>query len=317
MLTATTNNTLVTSTNVAVGRNAGEYYTELLDGQIVAMFLHGRKDNTVRKYQRDLSMFFAWLDGRSFRDVNLQDLQMWTSTLSGAPKSIRERISTVRSFYSWSVKLGILRLNPAAALEVPTVREALHERILTDEDRRAIIDNTTSLRDRALVTFAFTSGARVSELCNLRVKDLRFNADGSVVVSIHRTKTNTYTYQPYPATSSVCAMLSELVKDRSANDHVFRSNGVPATIASRSGDNKDGRLDESAVWRVVRAAVKRAGLDVPVSPHFFRHACATHLVQREKNLHSVAQWLGHNSIQTTMRYVHLLGDNNLSHHFED
>jgi integrase/recombinase XerD len=307
----------IVQTNNAVGRNVGEFYADQLDEQIVGMFLHGRSDNTVRKYGYDLSTFFAWLDGRSFRDVNLQDLQHWTLSLTGAPKSKRERIATIRSFYSWSLKLGIVRLNPAAALEVPKVREAMHERILTDADRNLITENTKTLRDRALLTFAFTSGARVSELCGLRVKDLRFKPDGSVLVSIYRSKTNTTTVQPYPATSTVCKMLSQLVENRSKDDYVFRSNGVPDNIKSTAGKNKDGQLDTSAVWRIVRAAVKRSGLDVPVSPHFFRHACATHLVQRETNLHNVAQWMGHNSIQTTMRYVHLLGENNLSHHFED
>lgn len=301
-----------TSTNVD---NYGQQYVDASDIQLVAMFLHGRTENTRRKYARDLSAFFDWLAGRSYRTVTLDDLQRWSDTLTGAPKSVRERIATVRSFYSWSTQLGILRLNPAAMLALPTVRESLHERMLSDDERTAMLAATTSTRDSALLLFLFYSGARVSEVCDLRAKDVRFAADGSCVVSIYRAKTNETTTQTYSPTSGMPERLRSLLDGCGPDDYVFRSSGVPTTIASRAGDNADGRLDTSAVWRVVKAAAKRAGITKPVSPHWLRHACATWLVQRERNLHNVSKWLGHSSITTTMRYVHVVGDLDLSHHF--
>ena len=298
-------------------QNVGTEYRTAEDQQLVVMFLAGRAAATTRKYDRDLRSFFDFIGSQSFRSVGLETLQQWSSSLSGAPKSIRERIATVRSFFAWSTKLGALRLNPAAMLSVPNVREALHERLLTDDERRAILDATVSQRDRVLVAFLFQSGCRVSELVALRAKDLRFDVDGSVAVTLTRQKTNDTTTQRYGAQSTVAKGLRDLVDGRTPDDHVFRSTGVPSTIASRAGSNKDGKLDASAAWRTVRAAAKRAGVQKTVSPHWLRHACATRLVQREPNLHSVAQWLGHNSIQTTMRYVHVVGSLDLSHHFDD
>ena len=303
---------LQTSTTVD---NYGSQYTAANDLQLVDMFLHGRTANTQRKYARDLAAFFGWLDGRSYRSVSLLDLQLWSDSLSGAPKSIRERIATVRSFYAWSTQLGIVRLNPAAMLAVPVVREALHERIMTDAERDRLLSAATSTRDRVLLQFLFASGVRVSELVALRVKDLRFRDDGACVVSIYRKKTNKTTTQVYGSTSPIPAALRELVDGRRAEDAVFRSTGVPASITSRSQQNVDGPLDPSAVLRIVKAAAKRAGIDKPVSTHWLRHSCATRLCEREQNLHNVASWLGHNSINTTQRYVHVLGDLDLSHHF--
>jgi integrase/recombinase XerD len=298
-------------------QNVGTEYRSAEDQQLVAMFLAGRAAATTRKYERDLQSFFQFIGDRSFRSVNLETLQQWSSSLSGAPKSVRERIATVRSFFAWSTKLGALRLNPAAMLSVPNVREALHERLLTDDERIAILDATLSQRDRMLVAFLFVSGCRVSELVALRVKDLRFDVDGSVAVTLTRQKTNDTTTQRYSAQSSVAQGLRELVDGCTPDDYVFRSTGVPTTITTRAAANKGGKLDTSAVWRVVRAAAKRAGVQKRVSPHWLRHACATRLVQREQNLHSVSQWLGHSSIQTTMRYVHVVGSLDLSHHFDD
>jgi integrase/recombinase XerD len=166
-----------------------------------------------------------------------------------------------------------------------------------------------------LLQFLFASGVRVSELVALRVKDLRFRDDGACVVSIYRKKTNKTTTQVYGSTSTITAALRELVDGRRAEDAVFRSTGVPASITSRSQQNVDGPLDPSAVLRIVKAAAKRAGIDKPVSTHWLRHSCATRLCEREQNLHNVASWLGHNSINTTQRYVHVLGDLDLSHHF--
>ena len=301
-----------TSTNVG---NYGQQYVDATDQQLVAMFLHGRTANTVRKYARDLSTFFDWLSGRSYRTLALDDLQRWTETLTGAPKSVRERIATVRSFYKWSTQLGILRLNVAAVLETENVKSALHERIMSDEERDAMLAATTSTRDSALLLFLFYSGARVSEVCSLRAKDVRFAADGSCVVAIYRPKTNDTTYQNYGAASSMPTRLRSLLDGCGPDDYLFRSTGVPATIASRAGQNANGRLDTSAVLRIVKAAAKRAGITKPVSTHWLRHSCATWLVQRESNLHNVSKWLGHSNIATTMRYAHIVGDLDLSHHF--
>jgi integrase/recombinase XerD len=313
-----------------------DQYASANDAQVVGLFLHNRTENTRRKYTRDLTLFFAWLGSRSLKSVSLDDLQAWTDTLDGAPKSKRERIATVRSFFKFATQLGFLALNPAALLKSERVKDSLHERILTDDERLAIIAATKQGRDRILCQFLFESGARVSEVCDLRVRDLRFGSDGSCLVSIYRAKTNETTTQRYSSGSVMPAGLRVLVDGRSSDDFVFRSSGRPSRIVeaeerkakaeaeerkAESTDvvlvknNIDGRLDESAVWRIVKAAAKRANISKPVSPHWLRHACATHLVQRENNLHNVARWLGHNSIQTTMRYSHVVGDLDLSHHF--
>lgn len=305
-------NALTTSTTAAV--NIGDQYTSTTDAQVVTMFLHGRSDNTKRKYERDLQSFFVWLDGRSFRSVTLPDLQDWSSSLTGAPKSIRERIATVRSFFQWSTRLGVLRMNPAALLQQPKVRGAMHERIMTETELQSILQSTTSERDRVLLLFLFVSGVRVSELVALSVKDLRFADDGSCTVSIYRQKTNSTTVQRH-ALPDLTSGLRTLVDGRRSDDAVFRSSGVPATIATRAGNNVDGRLDASAVWRIVRAAAKRAGITKSVSTHWLRHSCGSRLARRGANAADIANWLGHSSVQTAMTYIHVENALDLSHHF--
>jgi len=310
----TTSETAIVRSSSSLPANVGTEHANDSDAYLVGMFLRKRKPNTAKKYTRDLESFFRFLSGRSYRDVRLDDLQQWAASLSGAAKSVHERIATVRSFYAWSYKLGAVRLNPAAMLENPTVRERIAERVLSPEERERIIAAAATQRDYAILQFLFASGARVSELCALRKKDVRFKtSDGSVVVNLWREKIEDYTSQAYSAASGIPALLRLLVDGRDDESYVFRSTGVPSRIASRAGQNADGKLDTTAVWRIVRAAAKRAGINKHVSPHWFRHSCATQLIETAE-LTKVAEWLGHRNIQTTVRYIHIAGGLDLSSH---
>lgn len=294
--------------------NASDQFAAVEDAQVVAMFLHGRSKNTERKYRRDLDAFGCWLNGRSFRSVTLPDLQSWSSTLTGAPKSIRERIATVRAFFQWSMRLGIVRLNPAAMLQQPKVRGAMHERIMTEDERESVLRSASSHRDKVLLQFLFVSGVRVSELVALKVKDFRFADDGSYAVTIYRRKTNRIDVQTHTL-PELTQGIRELVNGRGPDDAVFRSTGAPATITTRAGQNADGPLDASSVWRIVKAAAKRAGVTKPVSAHWLRHSCGSRLARRGVSAADIANWLGHSSIQTAMTYIHIEKAPDLSHHF--
>ena len=90
---------------------------------------------------------------------------------------------------------------------------------------------------------------------------------------------------------SVWNALLPLRKDAGDNQPVFRS-------------RKGGHLDESQVWRIVRKAAKRAGIEKKVSCHWLRHAHASHALDRGAPIHLVQATLGHSSISTTGKYLH-------------
>jgi integrase/recombinase XerD len=297
--------------------NVGDYYGLYEDGAVLTMFLEGRKEATYRKYEADLKRFVEWLAGRSLQSVTLKDLQLWAASLTGAPKTVRERISTIRSFFTFCTKLGYLRYNPAELLKLPTVKDSLYERILSEEEWKSLRAATSNDRDYVLVDFLSQSGVRVSELCSLQWKDVRESEDGAIVVNIWRQKSEKATVQKYGASSRIASLFKKLREGRKDEDYVFYSYGVPSTIKERAGQNAYGKLDESAVYRIVRAAAKRAGITKPVSPHWLRHSCATRLATRLKDVAKVAEWLGHSNIATTMRYVHIVEALDLSEYLED
>ena len=133
----------------------------------------------------------------------------------------------------------------------------------------------------------YAGGFRVSEICSLKWRHLQQrDSVGQITVFGKGDKTRTVLMP-----QTVWDMLMRLKKDLPANAPVFCS-------------RKAGHLSPSAVWRVVKQATKRAGIDKDVSVHWFRHAHASHALDRGCPIHLVQATLGHSSIATTGRYLH-------------
>jgi site-specific recombinase XerD len=95
--------------------------------------------------------------------------------------------------------------------------------------------------------------------------------------------------------AAVWKLLTELRSERPGEDE-------PVFVSRKRRGG--GRLQPLAVLRIVRAAARRAGIALPVSPHWFRHAHASHALDRGAPIHLVQATLGHASITTTGRYLH-------------
>jgi integrase/recombinase XerD len=133
----------------------------------------------------------------------------------------------------------------------------------------------------------YVGGFRVAELCSLKWSDLqRRDSAGQITVFGKGGKTRTVLMP-----ESVWNAVQSLRGDAGENNPVFRS-------------RKGGHLDESQVWRIVRKASTRAGIDKAVSCHWLRHAHASHALDRGAPIHLVQATLGHSSIATTGRYLH-------------
>ena len=133
----------------------------------------------------------------------------------------------------------------------------------------------------------YAGGFRVSEICSLKWRHLQDrNSAGQTTVFGKRGKTRTVLMP-----QKVWESLEKLQQDSRVDAPVFLS-------------RKKGHLDESAVWRIVDNASMRAGIDKNVSARWFRHAHASHALDRGCPIHLVQATLGHSSISTTGRYLH-------------
>jgi len=260
------------------------------DGQLVDVWLHGRSPHTQRAYRADAERFQAAM-AKPLAAVTLADLQRFTDSLTGAPATRYRTLSAVKSLLAFGHRLGYLPFDVGKALRLPAVRSRLNERILSEADLHRILTLEPSPRNRAMLTLLYASGVRVGELCGLAWRDLRAEADGGQITVWGKGGQTRTIFLP----AAVWKLLAGLrPADAVPDDPVFRSR------KTRSG----GFLRPLAVLRTVRAAARRAGVDAPVSPHWFRHAHASHALDRGAPIHLVQATLGHASITTTGRYLH-------------
>ena len=261
------------------------------DAQLIAIWLYGRSPHTQRAYEADVERFQQTI-GKSFGHITLADLQPFAESLAGlAPASRYRTLSAVKSLLAFGHRLGYLRFDVGRALRIPAVRNRLAERILPEADLHRILNLEPNPRNRAILTLLYASGVRVSELCGLCWRDLQPVGDSGQITVFGKGGVTRATQLP----ASVWKLLNALRSRHSApDDPVFRS---------RKAKN-GGFLRPAAVLRLVRKAAQRAGIELPVSPHWFRHAHASHALDRGAPIHLVQATLGHASITTTGRYLH-------------
>ena len=262
------------------------------DDQLIELWLHERSPHTQRAYRADVGRFRLGV-GKPLKATTLEDLQKFANSLQEGAQASRARIlSAVKSLLAFGHKLGYLPFDVGRVLRLPAVRNRLNEKILSEADLHRVLSLESDPRNHAILTLLYASGVRVSELCALAWRDLQPNGDGGQITVFGKGSVTRSVQIP----ASVWQLLLVLKpKDVLLDDPVFRSR--------KQGRNR-GFLQPVAVLRVVRAAAKRAGIEVPVSPHWFRHAHASHALDRGAPIHLVQATLGHASVATTGRYLH-------------
>lgn len=257
------------------------------DERLIAMWLHGKAENTQDAYFRDVLLFTEFVD-KPLPQVGLGDVQAYADSIFGYKPSTRARkISSIKSLLGFGHRLGYLPVNVGAVVKAPAIKDTLAERILEERDVLSIIQAEPSLRNQLILDFLYKTGARVSELCALKWRDIvdrKALLQATVFGKGGRTRTIL------------------LPAGLSARMRSYRQNSSPESPVFQSAEG--GALHRSQVYRIVRAAAQRCGLENSVSPHWFRHAHASHALDHGAPTHLVQQTLGHASLATTGRYAH-------------
>ncbi len=257
------------------------------DSQLVEIWLHGRSCHTQRAYAGDVARFVAGA-GKPLSTVTLADLQRFADSLADLAPATRYRIlSAMKSLLAFGHRIGYLAFDVGRALRLPATRTRLAERILPEAEVHRMLSLEPDERNRAIVMLLYASGVRVSELCGLCWRDVQANGEGGQITVFGKGGKTRAVQLP----ESVAKLLAKLRSNAGEDDPVFRS-------------RKRGALQPVAVLRIVRQAARRAGIELAVSPHWLRHAHASHALDRGAPIHLVQATLGHASVSTTGRYLH-------------
>ena len=255
--------------------------------------------STVASYSSDVRDFLAWIDSAGVRvgDVRTDHIVQYFGTLEGLSKRSQARfLSSLRSFFKWTVLEGYVKDNPCDAVDTPKIGRHLPA-VLSEDEVSAIIDSVDTgswngLRDRAILEVLYGCGLRVSEVVGLKISNVYFKEGFVRIVG----KGNKERLVP------IGGMALEAVSDYLAV-HPEPSDTASEDILFL---NRDGRaLSRVSVFTMVKRQAMLAGVHKEISPHTFRHSCATHLVNHGADLRVVQDMLGHESILTTEIYTHI------------
>ncbi|MBS3818171.1 site-specific tyrosine recombinase XerD [bacterium] len=274
--------------------------------EVLSMFLEflsvekGLSSNTVQSYSQDLRKFFLFSQKEklSWRKAKEEDLVKWIHQQGRAglsSRSVARMISSLKSFYKFLTRDGIVQKNPTTNISSPRVWLSLPH-FLTLKEVEKLLDqpeeDLRGLRDKAMLEILYATGLRVSELVSLKVRDMNLE-EGFLIC---RGKGGKERIVPL-GNSAVKALNAYLEKARPL---LLRKESDSLFITGRGG-----ALTRQGVWKMLKKYAKKAQLDIQISPHILRHTFATHLLERGADLRSVQIMLGHSQITTTQIYTHV------------
>jgi len=199
-----------------------------------------------------------------------------------APNSVRVAVFGLRFFYMVTLK------RPAFTLPLPKGVKKLPE-VLSGEEVGRLLASTVTLRERALLMTTYGGGLRVSEVGRLRVGDIDAQR-GMIRVEQGKGRKDRYTL-----------LGPRLLAELRHYWQVYR----PARPWLFPQRHKAAPMDPTTAQKIYYAAKQRAGITKAGGIHVLRHAFATHLLEAGTDLATLQQLLGHDSVTTTMRYVHV------------
>ena len=292
--------------STAVGREIGGYLQHMAVERGLAV-------NTLDAYRRDLLRYARFLSSRGVEDVariSRHDVTAFAQSIvegsDGASalsvRSAARTVVAVRGLHKFWALEGLTATDPAADVHPPLPGKRLPKAISVNEVTRILeavsTETPTGLRDRALLEFLYSTGARISEAVGLDIDDLsleRIPANGPDVVRLFGKGSKE---RLVPLGSYAARALDEyLVRGRPAAS--AKGKGTPALFLNARG----GRLSRQSAWTILKNAAEKAQIGRDVSPHTLRHSFATHLLEGGADVRVVQELLGHASVTTTQVYT--------------
>jgi integrase/recombinase XerC len=283
------------------------------------LYLQSEKNaskKTVESYNKDLHEFLGFLCGEaglSIREkyevrVPILDGDIPVAGIRGEDitafiefsydrglkrSSIERKIASIKSFFNFLFKKEFIMENPSTRIGYPKKESRLPKFLhlnqidkLMDFECRAFID----YRDKAILDTFYSTGARVSELCNADISDVDFDCKRLKVLGKGATERIVF------LTGNTVSIIRQYLSERKKR---FRAISEPLFV-----NNRGSRISERGVYDIVVKRARAAGIIATVSPHTLRHSFATELLNQGADIRAVQEMLGHKHLSTTQVYTH-------------
>lgn len=254
-----------------------------------------RKATTTRKiYADEITKFLDFIGWKAPSLLLLTDIEAYQQLAVNQglkPNTVGRKVATVCSLISYIHRRDsmVMPRNVGAGVERVKPCNDLANRILSEAECLRMFDRETNPRNLALLRLLYSGGLRIAEAVTLRWKDVAWEGK-TAKVTVMGKGSKVRTVNVYGACVEALRAILPPGEDV-AMLHVFRT--------------VHGPLCRVYSVQVVRKAAKRAGIKKAVSPHWFRHAAATHALDRGAPLTLVSATLGHANLAVTGRYLHV------------
>lgn len=271
------------------------------DAHLISMWLKERErksKESLRAYDRDIKRFLTFVEGKAIAAVNYNDLQAYQSALEDngySRATVNRHIAAVKSILSYGYKLGYLPFNVGAVVKLSDPKNTMAGRILDVMQVMTVITLEPNPRNKLILHFLYSSGGRVSEVCNLTWRDFKAVGDRGQVTFFGKGEKTRVVPLKKPIWD---ALQTAKPSDATPDDPIFLSRKH-----QHKGKPTNGGIRPNQVREIVKLAGERAGIK-GVSCHWFRHSHASHALDNGASLQLVKESLGHSSVTITERYLH-------------
>lgn len=273
--------------------------------------IKGYSENTTASYKNDILEFLSFLKTEKMAAGLLQirnervcrNYMSYLSNQDLASSSIHRKLSALNSFYNFLVSEELIKANYFENVEAPKIPKRL-PKIIKDSEIMMLFDicdknNKLGYRNYCILGCLYGCGLRVSELCNMQIKDIDFN-ERTIKITGKGNK------------ERFVIMYDELA---SSLKHYISTFRVEILYNSKDENNryvflnKNGKeLTRVGVRKILDKLVADCGETFKISPHMLRHSFATSLLNNGADMRSVQELLGHESLSTTQIYTHVSFD---------
>lgn len=236
---------------------------------------------TVKSYINGLKKYFTFKKNllKNLDIENIKDFLLYCRSKGISAKTQNQYLNAIKFYYRNVMgvrdRIGIKSAKKSKSLPV----------ILTRTEISSLIDITTNPKHKLILSIAYGAGLRVSEVVNLKVKDINLE---NLTVHIKKAKGNKDRVTIF--SESIKESLAQMINNKGKNDYVFAS-------------ERGGKLTTRTAQKVFSNALKKANIKKDASFHSLRHSFATHLLENGTDIRYVQELLGHANIRTTQRYT--------------
>lgn len=260
-------------------------------------------DNTIINYKKDLEEYETYLkeNNKNIKDTDYKFIRSYLTYMFDKKyekKTVSRHISTLRSYYKYLYEEKKIKKNPMELISNPKLDKKLPNFLYYDEleillnipDKSTIL----GLRDALILELLYSTGIRVSELINIKMKDIN-RSNKKILIMGKGSK------ERYVLYGDVLSNLLDIYIDESRSKLNKNSEYL---ILNKNGNG----ITDRGIRLIISKILKQGSLDFHVSPHTLRHTFATHMLENGADLKSVQELLGHENLSTTQVYTHVTNE---------